>query len=52
MYEKVQSEFYSSHDTIINSFYPEPGKLENHSLVARANGDEVLIGILETQIRV
>lgn len=54
MYEKVQSmnEFYSSHDTIMNSFYLEPGKLENHSLVARANGEEVFVGILEIEIRV
>lgn len=52
MYEKVQSvnEFYSSHDTIMNSFHPEPWKLENHSLVA--NGDEVFVGILEIQIGV
>lgn len=34
----------------MNSFYLEPGKLEDHSLVA--NGAEFFVGILETQIRV
>lgn len=51
MYEKVQSEFYSNHDTIVNSFYPTPGKLANVSLVATVNGEKVFVGILETQIR-